>query len=270
MTYKEAVEILKAAGIDSAQYDARELFCHVGGYTVGEILLANPECGSAELASAIERRAAREPLQYIIGEVEFYRERYKVTPDCLIPRSDTEILVDYAVRHLPEGASFLDLCTGSGCVAVSTLKNTDNTRAIAVDINGGALAIAAENAHINGVEERLHLRRMDLMHEVVEEEVFAVLSNPPYVSDDVYLGLEGEIFHEPKEAFVGGADGGDFYRHLTPIYKEKIAAEGFIAYEIGYDQAELLRAIAADCSMSCEIIKDLSGNDRVAVLRLKV
>ena len=120
MTYKEAVRILTDAGIDSAQYDARELFCHIGGYTVGEILLANPECGSAELASAVARRAKREPLQYIIGEVEFYRERYRVTPDCLIPRADTEILVDYAVKHLPVGASFLDLCTGSGCVAIST------------------------------------------------------------------------------------------------------------------------------------------------------
>ena len=269
MTYKEAVSILKDAGIGSCDYDARELFVHFGGFNRSEIFLSDPNCDSSELISAIERRAKREPLQYIIGEVEFYREKYKVTPDCLIPRADTEILVDYAVKNLPEGATFLDLCTGSGCVAISTLKNTKNTLCIAADIDGGALAVAEENAHMNGVADRIHLRLIDLTSEVIDEPVYAVLSNPPYVSDDVYATLENEIFHEPRHAFVGGRDGGDFYRAFTPIYKGKIADGGFIAYEIGYDQADLLRKIAQECSMSCEIIKDLSGQDRVAVLKVE-
>lgn len=269
MTYKEAVRLLSEAGIESAKYDAGELFRHFGGFAKGELLLGNPECDDPELIGAIERRAAREPLQYIIGSVDFYRESYKVTPDCLIPRPDTEILVDYAVNNLPCGACFLDLCTGSGCVAISTLKNTKNTTAIAVDIDGGALAVATENAIKNGVMDRIHLRRADLMTEVIDEAVFAVLSNPPYVSEGAYEGLEGEIFAEPRAAFVGGADGGDFYRHLTPIYKEKIAPGGFIAYEIGYDQAQLLRSIAEDCGMTCQILKDYGGRDRVAVLRHK-
>ena len=263
MTLKEAIEKLRAAGVESADYDARELFRF---YYPGAVML-NTECDSPELLSAVERRAKREPLQYIIGEVGFYRESYRVTPDCLIPRPDTETLVDYAVKHIPEGATFLDLCTGSGCVAISTLKNTKNTTAIAVDISGGALAVATENAHINGVEDRIHFRLADLTKEVIDEPVFAVLSNPPYVTDSAYESLEKEIYHEPKEAFVGGDDGGDFYRRLTPIYKEFIAENGFIAYEIGYDQADLLKSIAKDCDMTCEILKDLSGNDRVAVLR---
>ena len=269
MTYKEAVKILKDAGIGSADFDARELFVHFGGFNRSEIFLSNPECHKESLISAIERRTTREPLQYIIGEVEFYRERYKLTPDCLIPRDDTETLVDYAVKHLPDGASFMDLCTGSGCVAISVLNNTKNTTAIAVDINGGALAVAAENAHINGVDSRIHLRRCDLMNQVVDEKVFAVLSNPPYVKVQVYLSLEREIFFEPREAFVGGDDGGDFYRRLTPIYSKMIENDGFIAYEIGYDQADLLRAIAEECGMTCEIKKDLGARDRVAVLRFK-
>ena len=269
MTYKEAVSILKEAGIGSCDYDARELFVHFGGFNRSEIFLSNPECDKAELISAIERRAKREPLQYIIGEVEFYRESYLVTPDCLIPREDTEILVDYAVKNLPDGAVFLDLCTGSGCVAISTLKNTKNTLCIAADIDGGALALANENAHRNGVSDRLHLRRMDLMREAIEEEVFAVLSNPPYVSESAYGALESEIYHEPRHAFVGGEDGGDFYRAMTPVYKKKIARNGFIAYEIGYDQGGLLRKIADELGMSCEILKDLSGHDRVAVLKVQ-
>ena len=263
MTLKEAIEILKAAGVQSADYDARELFRF---YRPGVVML-NTECDSPELLSAIKRRANREPLQYIIGEVGFYRESYKVTPDCLIPRPDTETLVDYAVKNIPEGEAFLDLCTGSGCVAISTLKNTKDTTAIAVDISGGALAVATENAFINGVADRIHFRLADLTREVIDEPVFAVLSNPPYVTDSAYESLEKEIYHEPKEAFVGGDDGGDFYRKLTPIYKEFIAEKGFIAYEIGYDQADLLCEIAESCDMTCEILKDLSGNDRVAVLR---
>ena len=269
MTYKEAVRILSEAGIGSASYDARELFVHFGGFNRSEIFLSDPECDNPALIEAIERRAAREPLQYIIGEVEFYRESYLVTPDCLIPRADTEILVDYAVHNLPEGAVFLDLCTGSGCIAISTLKNTKNTKAIAADIDGGALAVATENAIRNGVADRLHLRRVDLMEEVIDEPVFAVLSNPPYVSESAYAQLEQEISHEPPHAFIGGADGGDFYRHLTPIYKDKITEGGFIAYEIGFDQAELIRIIAEECGMSCEILKDYGGRDRVAILRVQ-
>ena len=269
MTLDQAIDILTKAGIDSPSHDAEELFCHFGGYSRSTLyMMSRIESDSPKLIEAVERRAKREPLQYIIGTAYFYREKYKVTPDCLIPRFDTETLVDYAVKNLPRGATFMDLCTGSGCVAISVLCNTEETCAIAVDIDGGALAVAEENAHNNGVGDRIHLRRADLMQEVVDEPVYAVLSNPPYVSEEAYKGLAGEIFCEPPHAFLGGIDGGDFYRHLTPIYKEKIAKEGFIAYEIGYDQADLLRQIAEKNQMSCEILKDLSGNDRVAVLRI--
>ena len=269
MTIEEAIRILTEAGIDSASHDAEELFCRFGGYSRSTLyMMSRIESDSPRLTQAVERRAKREPLQYIIGTAYFYGEKYKVTPDCLIPRFDIETLVDYAVKNLPSGAVFMDLCTGSGCVAISVLSHTKDTYAIAVDIDGGALAVAEENAHTNGVSDRIHLRRADLMQEVVDEPVFAVLSNPPYVSEEAYKGLADEIFAEPPHAFLGGIDGGDFYRHLTPIYKEKIDKKGFIAYEIGYDQADLLRQIAEDNAMSCEIIKDLSGNDRVAVLRI--
>lgn len=262
MTLKSAIELLKKAKVDSPEYDARELF----RLFIPSPML-NSRCDDPELINMIERRANREPLQYIIGEVGFYREIYRVTPDCLIPRSDTEALVDYAVKNLPYGARFLDLCTGSGCVAISTLCNTRDTSAVAVDISEKTLDIARENADKNGVTDRIEFILCDLLSHEVDGRFHAILSNPPYVADQVYESLENEIFHEPRIAFVGGIDGGDFYRRLTPMYKEKIESDGFIAYEIGYDQGELLKKIAKDCEMSCEIIKDLSGNDRVAVLR---
>ncbi len=268
MKLSEAAELLRAAGIENAKDEARTLFEAIGGIKRYMLVAGDAECDLPELTDAVVRRAAREPLQYIIGEVDFYNECYRVTPDCLIPRADTEILVDFAVKNIPRGALFLDLCTGSGCVAISVLANTEDTRAFAYDISEGALKLAKENAERNGVADRLVCERVDLLHTLPETKPFAVLSNPPYVAESVYSGLEKEIFSEPRCAFVGGADGGDFYRHFVPRYKSIIDKNGFMAFEIGYDQAALMKELAEQNTLSLEIIKDLSGNDRVAVLRL--
>ena len=265
MTLKQAIDLLRESGVDSPEYDARALF----SLYLGRRVMMNDSCDDERLIAMIERRKMREPLQYIIGEVGFYREDYFVSPDCLIPRSDTEILVDYAVKNIPAGESFIDLCTGSGCVAISTLKNTKSTTAYAVDISKSALDVARKNAERNGVSDRIRFIEADVTESALCDEVFALLSNPPYIREEVYLGLEKEIFHEPKIAFVGGRDGLDFYKKLTPMYREKIKPYGFIAYEIGYDQGEDLKKIGEENGMSVEIIKDLSGNDRVAVLRKK-
>lgn len=267
MKLSEAVRLLSDAGIDSAEHDARTLFEVIGGFHAMQLIGADPESDSDELTAAVRRRCEREPLQYIVGKVGFYREEYRVDSRCLIPRADTELLVDYAVEHLPRGARFLDLCTGSGCVAISVLKNTNDTSSVMVDISEGALEIAAENAASMGVSDRAELVCADALGAAVEGEFFAVLANPPYIAQSVYRALEPEIFREPRIAFVGGEDGGEFYRRLVPLYKDKIAEDGFIAFEIGYDQGELLRKIAAEHKMACEILRDLGGNERVAVLK---
>ena len=266
MTLAEAIEILKKSGVDSPEYDARELFRAFGDLNTALITLRTSS-DSPKLISAVERRAKREPLQYIIGSVGFYREEYKVTPDCLIPRSDTEILVDYAVKHIPEGEVFADLCSGSGCIGISTLKNTKSTRCDSYDISDGALALTEENARLNGVTDRLTAKNKDLLREDIDGEYFAILSNPPYIPRAVYEGLEKEIFSEPEIAFVGGEDGLVFYERLIPVCLNKIKNDGFIAFEIGYDQGESLRKLAEHYGCTFEIIKDYSGNDRVVVLK---
>ena len=266
MTLNEAIEILTASEVDSPIYDAREIFRHFGGSSQSDLITRRAESDKPEVISAIMRRAKREPLQYIIGRVDFYRESYTVTPDCLIPRQDTEVLVDYLVKNLPEGANFIDICTGSGCIAISTLKNTKNTRAVAVDISENALAVAEKNAKENGVFDLIDFVCADALMTAVEGEFYAVVANPPYVTESAYRNLADEIFHEPKIAFVAEENGVVFYRRLTPMYKNRLHAGGFIAYEIGYDQADLVRAIADENQMKCRILKDLSGNDRVAIL----
>jgi release factor glutamine methyltransferase len=267
MTLKGAESRLVEAGISEARLLARRVFSEIGGFRDYELLSGNAECDMPELLSAVERLSRGEPIDYILGYRDFYRERYKVTPSVLIPRSDTEILVDFAVNSIPRGEHFIDLCTGSGCVALSTLKNTERTTATLVDISDEALAVARENAEELGLIERCELLLLDARRNAVSGEPFAVLSNPPYVTDDAYLKLDRNIYYEPRLAFVGGVLGDDFYRDITPLYRDRIKKSGFIAYEIGYDQEELIKKIARENLMSAEILRDLSGNARVAVLK---
>ena len=267
MKLSEAIKILADAKVPSPRHDARELFMRIGGMSLAELISADASCDAPELIAAIERRKNREPLQYIIGAVDFYRESYDVCPDCLIPRQDTEILVDFAVNNIPSGEKFLDLCTGSGCVAISTLKNTKNTTAVAVDISEGAIRVANKNAQKNGVSARMELLLHDALDSPVGGKYFAILSNPPYVREDVYANLEPEIYFEPKIAFTAEDLGLEFYKKILSSYKKMLDPCGFFAFEIGFDQGASLKEIATLNEMSCEIIKDYSGNDRVAVIR---
>lgn len=267
MRLSELTKMLTEAGIENARGESRMLFEHFTDIKRENLFGFDAESDDPKLISAAKRRAEREPLQYILGYADFYRERYTVTPDCLIPRQDTEVLVEVATSLIPRGESILDLCTGSGCIAISTVKNTDETTAIAVDISDKALAVARKNAEANGVFDRVRFLQLDVTSEAVEGKFFAILSNPPYVTPEAYRGLEKEIFHEPEIAFVGGEDGLYFYRRLTEIYKNSLKPDGFIAYEIGYDQSEGITEIAEKNGMTAEIINDLGGNPRVALLR---
>ena len=269
MKLTEAISILTEAKIENPRHDARVIFKKLGGLRDYELLSTEASSDSPEVAGAVERRAKREPLQYIIGEVDFYRESYKVTPDCLIPRQETELLVDYAVKNIPTGKKFIDICTGSGCIAISTLSNTADTTAIALDLSEGTLRVASENAKQNGVFDRIEFVCRDALGEPVGESCLAVLSKPPYVTEEAYAALEPEIYAEPEMAFLAGEDGLIFYRAIVNLYKDKIEKDGFFAFEIGYDQGEALRKIASEHGMSAEIIKDYSGLDRLAILKHK-
>ena len=270
MTLKEAEALLCSAGIDEAREEARIIFERLGGIPRYKLTDLEVSCDNARVLNAIERRRMREPLAYILGEVDFYRESYEVSPACLIPRADTEVLVDLAVELIPDGEFFLDLCTGSGCVAISTLKNTKDTTAVAVDISPQAIEIAKRNAEKNGVSDRIDFLEADLFKtDLKEYSPFAILSNPPYVSTSAYEGLEGEIFFEPKIAFTSGDDGADLLRRLVDVCKRVIRPEGFFAFEIGYDQGDIMRSLGEAHGLAVEVIKDLGARDRVALFRIK-
>ena len=267
MKLSEAADILSNAGIEDAKREARLLFSHFSELPNTLLYGGDAESFSEELAEAIKRRAEHEPLQYIVGEVDFYKETYKVSPACLIPRSDTEILVDEVIKRLPRGAKFIDLCTGSGCIALSVLNNTESTTVAMLDISDAALSVAKENAEKLSLSSRVELISADVLREAVEGEFDAVVSNPPYVTESAYKSLAPEIYFEPSIAFLGGKDGLIFYRKIVSLYKDRLSEGGFFAFEIGYDQAEPIKEIAKEHAFSCEIIKDYSGNDRVALLK---
>ena len=275
MTLREAAARLLAAGIEDPLFEARLLFSRVGGIAEAALYGGDPAVEDERIESCLRRREAREPMAYILGEQGFYREIYFVSPEVLIPREDTEILVDYAVKHLPKGARFADLCTGSGCIALSVLNNTEDTRALCVDISEGALSVARKNAERLGLSSRAKIERCDVTDASLDalldaaSPLFCVLCNPPYIDGAVYRTLAPEIFFEPEGALVAAEAGLAFYRLLTPKLLKKISEGGFLAYEIGYDQGESLLSIAEENGAACEILSDLSGNARVAVLRKK-
>jgi release factor glutamine methyltransferase len=269
MKLSEATHRLSEAGIADARGEARILFSHFTDLPSALLYGGDAESDSQTLAEAVEKRISRIPLQHIVGEVFFYRESYRVTPDVLIPRSDTEILVDEVIKRLPPAERFADICTGSGCIALSVLNNTVGTAAAALDISPAALDVARENAKRLSLCDRISFTEGDALTNALDGEFFAIVSNPPYVTPTAYAALEPEIYFEPKIAFLGGDDGLEFYRKIIPMYKERLKKGGFFAFEIGYDQGDALRLIAAEHSLSSQVIKDYSGNDRVVILTAK-
>jgi release factor glutamine methyltransferase len=256
MTEQDIIKKLAAAGIDNARGEAR--------------LLLEALSGDALLA-AIEKRCTHYPLQYILGEWHFYREVFEVNEHCLIPRSDTEILVDTAVKTLPNGARFLDLCTGSGCVAISLLANRPDTVGVGVDLFPQTLALAGRNGKKNGVDERFSL----LCHDVLtpppatlsDTRFDAILSNPPYIQNDIVPTLQAEVLFEPSAALAGGVDGLDFYRAILEKWCTLLKPEGVVLFEIGYDQGDALVSLAAAYGFTATVKKDFGGNDRVVMLK---
>ena len=271
MTYNEICSALAEAEIENNRGETAMLICHFCNVTKAELLLRHDEdFDSEELKAAVEKRCKHYPLQYILGYWDFCKETYKVTENTLIPRQDTEKLVELAVKLLPESARIIDLCTGSGCVAISTLAARPDCRAVAVDLFDETLAVARENAESNGVGDRMGFLAQDVLYPAFMDSLGAfdcIISNPPYIETHQISLLDDELFYEPRAALDGGDDGLDFYRVIISEYSEYLTDNGIMLLEIGCDQAKSVAAIASAAGMRCEIYKDYGGNDRVAYLK---
>lgn len=280
--FEEGKEALTAAGIAEAKLDARLLLEHVCGTDRNTLLVHGDREVTKEEREGyrrlIEKRADRIPLQHLTGVQEFMGLEFCVNDRVLIPRQDTEILVEEALRNLHDGMRVLDLCTGSGCILISLLYYSNNCLGVGTDLSAEALETAKENANrLLGAEalraawpdgaacgRRISFLQSDLL-ERVEGQFDMIVSNPPYIRTEVIRTLMPEVRdHEPVLALDGGEDGLCFYRRIVKESVPCLMRGGMLFLEIGYDQGEAVRRLMEDAGfLAVKIIKDYSGLDRV-------
>ena len=272
MTYREAMlwgeEKLNTAGIVDAKTDAWILLTYICKidrtyYYVHMDEAMLPEL-LAEYEAVLNKRTEHVPLQYITGEQEFMGIPFRVNEAVLIPRQDTETLVEEALKITRPGMKVLDMCTGSGCILISILKNVVDVEGFGYDISKQAIKVAKENAKLNNVNATFE--RSDLFEEVMDK-VDVIVSNPPYIPTDVIGGLMPEVaVYEPIQALDGKEDGLHFYRRIVAEASEYLNPNGRLLFEIGHDQGEAVSALMNEAGFSgVRVIKDLAGNDRVVI-----
>lgn len=268
---QEGTEQLKKAAIADANVDAAYLLEYVCGIDRTHYLLCMTETVPPQMAAqyeeAIALRASHQPLQYITGEQEFMGLSFQVSPEVLIPRQDTETLVEQTQRVLKDNDRILDMCTGSGCNLISLLHENKTCQGMGVDIADTSIALARENAKKNGVQAEWLVS--DLFSDVYGA-FDVIVSNPPYIATEVLQELMPEVIeYEPKRALDGHEDGLYFYRQIIADAPKFLKPGGWILFEIGYDQGESVPTLLEEAGFTeITVIKDYNGNDRVVRARL--
>lgn len=272
-----AAKILRDAEVPDASRDAVLLLQHAIGKN-RSFVIAHPEyqLSSREedlFRLSISRRAAREPLQYILGRQEFYGLDFLVTPAVLIPRPETEMIVERALEILNGEARprILEIGVGSGCIIISILKNSSAATAVAADISDEAIEVARRNAQMHQVDSRLEIVRSDILEMVRSERFDLIVSNPPYVPAADLDGLQIEVKdHEPHLALTDGAGGLSIVERIVHGAPRYLEDGGHLLIEIGFDQSERVRELfARDVWAGVEIEPDLQGIPRMVVAKLK-
>jgi release factor glutamine methyltransferase len=268
--FAEGIRKLKLSNIDAPVVTAGAILCYILGrertflYSHDEYLLSNDEYEN--YCECLKRVAEGEPLQYITGVQEFMSLNFNVCRKVLIPRQDTEILVESVLEYAgqKENASILDIGTGSGCVAISLAYYGKNTQVMGVDISKGALEVARINARNCGVEENTVFVQSNLFDNVPPKKFDIIVSNPPYIPIEVIETLDKQVKDfEPKIALDGGADGLDFYRRITQQSVSFLESKGLLAFEVGFDQAQKVVEIMEVNFENIKVKKDLAGIERV-------
>ena len=229
------------------------------------------ELSGDKLADALDRYYKGEPAAYVLGEWEFFGDRYKITPDVLIPRCDTERVTEKLIELLPQNGVFLDVGTGSGCIAISALKRRPDATAYAVDISNKALSVAKINAGNNGVSDRITFEERDASHPFVgfDNRFDVIVSNPPYIASRELEKLDEYVKKEPRSALDGGDDGLCFYSAIIKNHAKLLKENGIFLFEIGSDQKDALEKLADENGFESSFFKDYASHWRVAVLKRK-
>ena len=271
--YLDARRALKEAGVEQAPLEAMELLCFAVGKRREEVLrdlplYASPQ-GEERFRALMERRLAGEPVAYLIGEWEFYGLALNITPQVLIPRPDTETLVDRGILFVKdmESARVLDLCAGSGCVGLAVAYNCPRTRVILADWSQAALEVCRQNILRCALSDQVSALWANALEPAPEAlwDFDLVLCNPPYIPHRDIGGLDNSVRdYEPHLALDGGEDGLDFYRSITKGWKSALRPGGKLAFEIGYDQAEAVEALMEEQGFKqVKSFRDPGGHFRV-------
>jgi len=268
-----SAEYLKKKNIESPRINAEHLLSHVLKRKRLELYLSFDKPLNEDETNLyrelIRRRGTTEPLQYILGSVEFYGLEFHVTRDVLIPRPETEILVEKIIESFDKNShlKILDIGTGSGNIAISLAKNFDNAEVTGIDVSGEALTIAKENSRINDVNGKVKFGILDVLNQNITPEVKydVIVSNPPYVSVKEYPELRPELnVYEPRIALTDENDGLNFYRVISEKSKKILKKEGQMFFEIGQGQSEEIKNILERNKFSdIKIFKDYSDIERV-------
>lgn len=276
MTCRQALERATSLLSESptARRDAELLLLRVLGRDRAW-LLAHPESEltpeqAQQYESWIARRARHEPVQYIVGEQEFFGLAMRVTPAVLIPRPETEHLVEALLERVPKDAPLriCDVGTGSGAIAVALAHALPNAQVTALDISESALEVARQNASAHGVADRVRFLASDLLSAVRGEQFSAIVSNPPYVAKSEILEPQVRDY-EPREALYAGPTGLEMYKRLIPGAHESLAPGGWLLLEIGHGQRDALAEMLAHWQ-DLEFVDDLAGIPRVAIARRRI
>ena len=271
--YSLFVDTLSKSGFAEAESDSRLIFEYIAGIDRVKLTLdgdmeLEPDV-EEKLKEALDKRLTHMPVQYITGYQNFMGLEFKVTKDVLIPRMDTETLVEEVLRLSLSNVRVLDLCTGSGCILLSILKYVYGSSGVGVDISDGALRVAGANSEALGIDSTFI--KSDMFESIPRDERFDIIvSNPPYIKSNVIETLMSEVKdYEPMSALDGSADGLRFYRIIADRAPEFLNKGGMLFVEIGYDQGEEVSALITEAGFTdVQVIKDLSGLDRVVSGRI--
>ena len=264
---------LSDAGIDNSLFETHQIIRHVFNFSPVDLILNHEKDASAmesEILQLVQRRENHEPLQYILGTQEFMSLEFMVEKNVLIPRSDTETLVEYVMENTSGSLSLLDIGTGTGCIPLSVAHYNKNAYVRGIDINPTAISLAEKNAEKLGLSRRAIFEKLDILNQMPKGKYDIVTSNPPYIESDIIPTLQLEVRDfEPHTALDGGNDGLIFYRRIIHISPAFLKPKGILIFEIGYNQAESVSQLMENDFENIQVIKDLSGNDRVVVGTLK-
>ncbi len=267
MNFNEIVSTLSSFGVDNSVEEAILIIEYAEGISRAKIMSDKEKSyTSPVIFEILEKRRERQPLQYILGKWEFMGKEFFVSPDCLIPRPDTEILVEKAISLAKGNCRVADLCTGSGCIGISLALYCKGVDLTLMDISSGALDVARKNAQAHQINARFILG--DITKDMPREKFDLITSNPPYIPSADIEGLSIEVKKEPLVALDGGTDGLDIVRFLVNDGPDYLNDDGKMLIEFGFDQEEKIRALveSREDISSYEILYDYGKNPRVLVI----